>query len=193
VFSLILLSALLGSAQDEVETRPLDYVCPMDPDVRATAPGSCSRCGMKLVAGAIDSIEYGVDLKLQPSAPSADRPIELIFTVSEASTGKPPEPSCLRVKRCYDFESDKLVVSITPHMHYRGKDARYELVRPDGRRETLLFVSPYDFNWQSVMPLPRARLCGERQPDDRDILLRQQPKLPGQSRSEGGCPLGRPE
>jgi hypothetical protein len=52
------------------------------------------------------------------------------------------------VRRCYDFESDKLLVSITPHMHYRGKDARYELVRPDGRRETLLFVSPYNFNWQ---------------------------------------------
>jgi copper type II ascorbate-dependent monooxygenase-like protein len=52
------------------------------------------------------------------------------------------------VRRCYDFESDKQLVSITPHMHYRGKDARYELVRPDGRRETLLFVSPYNFNWQ---------------------------------------------
>jgi Copper type II ascorbate-dependent monooxygenase, C-terminal domain len=52
------------------------------------------------------------------------------------------------VRRCYDFESDKLLVSITPHMHYRGKDARYELLRPDGRRETLLFVSPYNFNWQ---------------------------------------------
>jgi Heavy metal binding domain len=88
MLSLILLSALLGSAQGEVEARPLDYVCPMDPDVRATVPGSCSRCGMKLVAGAIDSIEYGVDLKLQPSAPSADRPVELIFRVSEASTGK---------------------------------------------------------------------------------------------------------
>jgi hypothetical protein len=52
------------------------------------------------------------------------------------------------VKRCYEFESDKLLVSITPHMHYRGKDARYEVVRPDGRRETLLHVAPYDFNWQ---------------------------------------------
>jgi hypothetical protein len=52
------------------------------------------------------------------------------------------------VKRCYEFETDKLLVSITPHMHYRGKDARYELVRPDGRRETLLHVEPYDFNWQ---------------------------------------------
>jgi hypothetical protein len=52
------------------------------------------------------------------------------------------------VKRCYEFESDKLLVSITPHMHYRGKDARYELARPDGRRETLLLVPRYDFNWQ---------------------------------------------
>jgi len=52
------------------------------------------------------------------------------------------------VKRCYEFEADKLLVSITPHMHYRGKDARYELVHPDGRRETLLLVSPYNFNWQ---------------------------------------------
>ena len=60
----------------------------------------------------------------------------------------PPGEANHEVKRCYDFESDKLLVSITPHMHYRGKDARYELVRPDGRRETLLFVSPYDFNWQ---------------------------------------------
>jgi hypothetical protein len=52
------------------------------------------------------------------------------------------------VKRCYEFEADKLLVSITPHMHYRGKDARYELVRPDGRRETLLLVPRYSFNWQ---------------------------------------------
>ena len=62
------------------------------------------------------------------------------------------------VKRCYDFESAKQLVSITPHMHYRGKDARYELIRPDGRRETLLYVTPYDFNWQLLykfkQPIP---------------------------------------
>jgi hypothetical protein len=52
------------------------------------------------------------------------------------------------VKRCYEFEADKLLVSVTPHMHYRGKEARYELVRADGTRETLLLVPRYDFNWQ---------------------------------------------
>ena len=54
------------------------------------------------------------------------------------------------VRRCYDFERDKLLLSITPHMHYRGKDATYEVIRPDGRRETLLAVPRYDFNWQLV-------------------------------------------
>jgi hypothetical protein len=54
------------------------------------------------------------------------------------------------VRRCYDFDRDKLLLSITPHMHYRGKDIIYEVVRPGGRRETLLAVPRYDFNWQLV-------------------------------------------
>jgi hypothetical protein len=57
------------------------------------------------------------------------------------------------VKRCYTFERDKLLLSFTPHMHYRGKDMTYELVRPDGRREILLSVPRYDFNWQLVYRL----------------------------------------
>lgn len=52
------------------------------------------------------------------------------------------------VKRCYDVEQDKLLVAITPHMHFRGKDASYELVHPDGRREILLAVPHYSFDWQ---------------------------------------------
>ena len=52
------------------------------------------------------------------------------------------------VKRCYDLEQDKWLLAITPHAHYRGKDATYELVHADGRREILLKVPHYDFNWQ---------------------------------------------
>jgi hypothetical protein len=52
------------------------------------------------------------------------------------------------VKRCYDVEQDKLLIAITPHMHYRGKDATYELLHADGRRETLLAVPRYSFDWQ---------------------------------------------
>ncbi|HEU0004905.1 MAG TPA: heavy metal-binding domain-containing protein [Terriglobia bacterium] len=89
MLSLILLSALLSGAQSQAETPLLDYVCPMDPDVRAALPGTCSRCGMKLTVGVIDPIEYGLDVKLRPRAPRADQPVELIFAVSEPNSDKP--------------------------------------------------------------------------------------------------------
>lgn len=57
------------------------------------------------------------------------------------------------VRRCYDFEQEKLLLSFTPHFHYRGKDVTYELIRPDGHREILLKVPKYDFNWQLVYRL----------------------------------------
>lgn len=57
------------------------------------------------------------------------------------------------VKRCYSFEKDKLLLSFTPHMHYRGKDVTYELVRPNGRREVLLSIPKYNFDWQLVYRL----------------------------------------
>jgi hypothetical protein len=62
----------------------------------------------------------------------------------------PPGEAAHEVRRCYTFERDKMLLSITPHMHYRGKDVRYDLVRPNGERRTLLSVPRYDFNWQLV-------------------------------------------
>ena len=41
-----------------------------------------------------------------------------------------------------------IVYSLLPHAHYRGKAARFELVRSNGSHETLLSIPHYDFNWQ---------------------------------------------
>jgi hypothetical protein len=62
----------------------------------------------------------------------------------------PPGDANHEVKRCYTFEKDKLLLSITPHMHFRGKDVRYEITRPDGKRQVLLSVPHYNFDWQLV-------------------------------------------
>jgi hypothetical protein len=48
----------------------------------------------------------------------------------------------------YVFGSDTQIISLFPHMHLRGKDMSYTLTYPDGRRETVLSVPRYDFNWQ---------------------------------------------
>lgn len=49
--------------------------------------------------------------------------------------------------------TDLELLSLSPHMHLRGKSFRYELTWPDGRRETLLDVPNYDFNWQTTYRL----------------------------------------
>ena len=50
----------------------------------------------------------------------------------------------------HTFSKDTLINSMMPHMHYRGKEARYELFYPDGTQELLLSVPRYDFNWQTA-------------------------------------------
>lgn len=46
------------------------------------------------------------------------------------------------------FAEDISLITLTPHMHLRGKAFRYEALYPDGRKEILLDVPRYDFNWQ---------------------------------------------
>lgn len=60
----------------------------------------------------------------------------------------PPGASSHPVTSQYKFARDSKLVWLMPHMHIRGKAFRYEVEYPDGRRETLLEVPRYDFNWQ---------------------------------------------
>ncbi|PWT85822.1 MAG: hypothetical protein C5B57_02220 [Blastocatellia bacterium] len=53
----------------------------MDPDIRSTRPGTCSRCGMKLVAGIPDPSEFQLDLTVTPNPPNPSETAELGFQV----------------------------------------------------------------------------------------------------------------
>ncbi len=48
----------------------------------------------------------------------------------------------------HQFTGDAVLYTLFPHSHYRGRSSSFELVYPDGRRELLLSVPAYDFNWQ---------------------------------------------
>ena len=52
------------------------------------------------------------------------------------------------------FKRDTLLLGYTPHMHLRGKSARYVAKYPDGTEEVLLEVPQYDFNWQTHYEYP---------------------------------------
>ncbi|HEX4163855.1 MAG TPA: cytochrome c [Bryobacteraceae bacterium] len=52
------------------------------------------------------------------------------------------------VSECHTFDKAILVTSLTPHMHLRGKSMQIVADLPDGRKQTLLSVPDYEFNWQ---------------------------------------------
>jgi hypothetical protein len=60
--------------------------------------------------------------------------------------------------------TELVLLSMSPHMHLRGKSFKYEAIAPDGTREVLLDVPRYDFNWQTryVLAEPRTMPAGSR-------------------------------
>jgi hypothetical protein len=65
------------------------YICPMDPDVRSHSEGACRRCGMALVAGITDPVEFHVDTRVFPESPSPNQPALLQFLVTDPWKGRP--------------------------------------------------------------------------------------------------------
>jgi hypothetical protein len=67
----------------------------------------------------------------------------------------PPGADNHEAKACYTFSRDVEVLTFLPHMHVRGKAMKYEAIYPDGRRETVLNVPNYSFNWQTLYKLEK--------------------------------------
>jgi mono/diheme cytochrome c family protein len=61
------------------------------------------------------------------------------------------------VKWARPFKEDSYLLSMGPHAHYRGKSFEYALEYPDGRREVLLWIPKYDFNWQHLYQFKEPR------------------------------------
>lgn len=58
----------------------------------------------------------------------------------------------------YDFKRESLLMTVSPHMHWRGKDFKYTLIYPDGKEEVILYVPQYDFGWQTTYTLAEPKL-----------------------------------
>jgi hypothetical protein len=83
-----LVSSMAALAQEPAE-KPVEFICPMDADIRQLMPGKCPRCGMKLVAGLPDPVEYPVRVETTPRNPKPGEKVRLRFTIQHPKTGKP--------------------------------------------------------------------------------------------------------
>lgn len=80
---------LVSAAGLLVRAQDTEFVCPMDRDVRSKSPGTCPRCGMKLVAGLPMPLEYPMDFRAHPPSLPAGREVTLEFRVLDPKTGRP--------------------------------------------------------------------------------------------------------
>ena len=61
----------------------------------------------------------------------------------------PPGAADYRVESDLTFTRDVKLLNLLPHSHLRGCAGSTRRCYPDGRRETILSVPEYDFNWQT--------------------------------------------
>ena len=83
---------------------------------------------------------------------SKERPKERVFTVvlNAYHFAVPPGDAHYQVQTDLEFGADVKLLSLMPHMHFRGKDFVMTLISPDGTSQTLLNVPHYSFAWQTM-------------------------------------------
>jgi hypothetical protein len=60
----------------------------------------------------------------------------------------PPFDPDHEMRQTITIKKDAHLYSMLPHMHFRGKRMRFYAEYPDGRKEELLNIAKYNYNWQ---------------------------------------------
>jgi len=118
----------------------------MDKDVRSDKPGKCPRCGMTLVLGIPDDIEYPLHLDITPRVFRAGEKVQLAFRAIDPHSGK--------VATHFEIVHDRLF-----HMFIASQDLKYFVhehpaPQPDGT-----------FLYNQIFPKPGLyRIAGDFYP-----------------------------
>jgi hypothetical protein len=93
-------------------------------------------------------------LYLAPTPPAHE-----LITGAAASTDIeiPPHTRGYARQAAKLFERETILYEFSPHMHYRGADARFTILLPNGDREELLSVPAYFFDWQALYRLAEPK------------------------------------
>ena len=98
---------------------------------------------------AVDHSEIG--LYFAPKVPA--KRVLAIDTLRDLDLEIPPAAGGYESKATMTLAAPARLLSIQPHMHVRGKSMKVDAAYPNGKKETLLDVPRYDFNWQTTYAL----------------------------------------
>lgn len=93
------------------------------------------------------------ELGLYLSANAPEERVVAIDTLRDLDLAIPPGARDYVSHASMTLAQAVKLVSVQPHMHYRGKAMEVRAVYPDGRTELLVSVPKYDFNWQTTYVL----------------------------------------
>lgn len=88
--------------------------------------------------------------------------LQVHYSVANGYFLIPPGAGRHRTTACWTSKEDIHIVTLMPHMHFRGVEMDFKAVYPDGRAEVLLNVPNYSFSWQTVyyaakpIPIPKG-------------------------------------
>ncbi len=99
-----------------------------------------------------DQSEIGLYLAKEPAQRRLEVRASEVRDFEIAPGDKNAEHFCL-----YSFKKAAVIYDLSPHMHFRGSWFKFQLLYPDGKRETLLSVPHYDFNWQTSYRLAEPK------------------------------------
>src|SRR5215469_8447037 len=134
-----LLAAMLLAQQTTTPTPPatstppgaqtttdddVEWICPMDKDVRAKAPGKCPRCGMTLVANLPEPREFPVRIVAKPRVLDAGKDIELEFHIEDPDTNKQVKDFVIMHERLFHLFVVSQDTGFFEHVHPQ--------IQPDG-------------------------------------------------------------
>jgi len=116
----------LVQADNEEE---IGWICPMHSDVTSEKPGTCPRCGMKLVQGALfDMRDYHLDFHTMPEQVKAGEKATLMFSVAHPGTGERIKQFELTHDRPYHLFVISQDMEYFQHIHpQEGEDGTWSI------------------------------------------------------------------
>jgi hypothetical protein len=104
----------------------------MDRDIRSTGPGNCSRCGMKLVAGVPEPVEFHMDLAVTPHPVKAGEKAHLRFDVHDPWKNNPVKKFTMVHEKLFHafIVSQDLQVFVHDHPVWQNDSFHYDMTFP---------------------------------------------------------------
>ena len=115
----------------------------LNPGLASAPTGNRGKAWEKIVHDAVSVLPFVGDV-IRVDA----RKIERKGKVRGRIPNIPPRVDNWEISAETPIKEDITLYAFAPHMHLRGKDIKYTLIWPDGRKQVLLNVPKFDFNWQ---------------------------------------------